>query len=232
MNPFVCGEWQAQFKSSDRDKQLLLLSTKHVRTRFKLHIVRPEINFEMATLSIADVMEFSPPFSTPAPHSYVDWILPPSPCVCAPAGRWISLKMQTVHSVRMLLLAPAHGRLTPDVFILGLPVSGAGNSATPIRPCVGTWRGVRWEEAWPHVRSLLLQDQFLGRNVCTSEQGWYGAGGSVPVQISPGRGTAQAAPRADHCGSTVLTVSFITIFVWLLCSSHIEYKLLTKLVLL
>ena len=154
------------------------------------------------------------------PLSYVDWILPPSPCVCAPAGRWISLKMQTVQSVRMLLLAPAHGRLTPDVFILGLPVSGAGNSATPIRPCVGTWMGVRWEEAWPHVRSLLPQDQFLGRNVCTSEPGWYGAGGSVPVQISPGRGTAQAAPRADHCGSTVLTVSFITIFVWLLCSVY------------
>ena len=58
--------------------------------------------------------------------------------------------MQTVRSVRMPLLAPAHGRLTPDVFLLGLPVSGAGNSATPFRPCVGTWRGVQGGEGCGH----------------------------------------------------------------------------------
>jgi len=47
------------------------------------------------------------------------------------------------------------------------------------------------------VRLLLPRDQFLGRNVCTSEPAWYGAGGPVPARISRGRGTAQAAPRAD-----------------------------------
>jgi len=47
------------------------------------------------------------------------------------------------------------------------------------------------------VRPLPPRDQFLGRNVCTSEPAWYGAGGPVPARISRGRGTAQAAPRAD-----------------------------------
>jgi len=61
MNPFVCGERKVQFKSSDWDKQLLLLSIKEAWTRFKLHTVRLEINFEI-TSSTAAVREFSPFF--------------------------------------------------------------------------------------------------------------------------------------------------------------------------
>jgi len=61
-----------------------------------------------------------------------------------------------------------------------------------------TLQAMRWHlkgcPGWGGVRPLLPRDQFLGRNVCTSQPAWYRAGGSVPAQISPGRRTAQAAP--------------------------------------